>query len=58
MSRLSEKRDVQEALVTYLIGSGWDYLAAEEQRKAALELFHSTLQQLMTGQIRLSENHK
>ena len=30
MTRLSEKRDVQEALVTYLIGSGWDYLPPDE----------------------------
>jgi len=30
MSRLSEKRDVQQALVTYLIGSGWDYLPPDE----------------------------
>jgi len=30
MTRLSEKRDVQEALVTYLIGSGWDYLPPAE----------------------------
>jgi hypothetical protein len=26
MTRLSEKRDVQEALVSHLIGIGWEYL--------------------------------
>jgi len=30
MFRLSEKRDVQEALVTYLLGIGWEYLPPEE----------------------------
>ena len=34
MSRLSEKRDVQEALVTYLIGSGWDYVPPDEMLQA------------------------
>ena len=41
MTRLSEKRDVQDALVNYLIGIGWEclppdccppYLAAMESR--------------------------
>ena len=30
MSRLSEKRDVQDALVNYLIGIGWEYLPPDE----------------------------
>jgi hypothetical protein len=30
MTRLSEKRDVQDALVNYLIGIGWDYLPLDE----------------------------
>ena len=30
MSRLSEKRDVQDALVNYLIGIGWEYLPPNE----------------------------
>jgi len=34
VSRLSEKRDVQEALVTYLIGSGWDYVPPDEMLQA------------------------
>jgi len=34
VSRLSEKRDVQQALVTYLIGSGWDYLPPDETLQA------------------------
>jgi len=34
MTRLSEKRDVQEALVTYLIGSGWDYLPPDDVLQA------------------------
>lgn len=32
MTRLSEKRDVQEALVNYLIGIGWEYLPPDETR--------------------------
>ncbi len=34
MTRLSEKCDVQEALVTYLIGSGWDYLPPDDVLQA------------------------
>jgi len=30
MTRLSEKRDVQDALVNYLIGIGWEYLPPDE----------------------------
>ncbi|MBC7249687.1 MAG: HsdR family type I site-specific deoxyribonuclease [Anaerolineae bacterium] len=30
MTRLSEKRDVQDALVNYLIGIGWEYLSPDE----------------------------
>ncbi|MGD8626242.1 MAG: HsdR family type I site-specific deoxyribonuclease [Anaerolineae bacterium] len=30
MTRLSEKRDVQDALINYLVGIGWDYLPPEE----------------------------
>jgi type I restriction enzyme R subunit len=30
MTRLSEKRDVQDALVNYLIGIGWEYLPPSE----------------------------
>jgi type I restriction enzyme R subunit len=30
VSRLSEKRDVQEALVHFLIGSGWEYLPPDD----------------------------
>ena len=30
MTRLSEKRDVQDALVNYLIGIGWKYLPPDE----------------------------
>jgi hypothetical protein len=30
MTRLSEKRDVQDALVNYLIGIGWGYLSPDE----------------------------
>lgn len=30
MTRLSEKRDVQDALVNYLVGIGWDYLPPDE----------------------------
>ena len=30
MTRLSEKRDVQDALVNYLIGIGWEYLLPDE----------------------------
>ena len=34
MTRLSEKRDVQDALVNYLIGIGWDYLPPDEIKNA------------------------
>jgi len=34
MTRLSEKRDVQDALVNYLIGIGWDYLPPDEALQA------------------------
>jgi hypothetical protein len=30
LTRLSEKRDVQDALVNYLIGIGWEYLPPDE----------------------------
>jgi hypothetical protein len=30
MTRLSEKRDVQDALVNHLIGIGWEYLLQGE----------------------------
>ena len=30
MTRLSEKRDVQDAPVNYLIGIGWEYLPLDE----------------------------
>jgi type I restriction enzyme R subunit len=30
MTSLSEKRDVQDALVNYLIGIGWEYLPPDE----------------------------
>jgi hypothetical protein len=30
MTRPSEKQDVQDALVNYLIGIGWDYLPLDE----------------------------
>ena len=29
MTRISEKRDVQDALVNYLVGIGWIYLPSE-----------------------------
>lgn len=32
MTRLSEKRDVQDALVNYLVGIGWEYLPPDEIR--------------------------
>jgi len=34
MTRLSEKRDVQDALVNYLIGIGWEYLPPDEAVQA------------------------
>jgi type I restriction enzyme R subunit len=34
MTRLSEKRDVQDALVNYLIGIGWEYLTPDEIKNA------------------------
>ena len=34
MTRLSEKRDVQDALVNYLIGIGWEYLPPDEIKNA------------------------
>jgi len=34
MPRLSEKQDVQNALVTYLLGIGWEYLPPEEALEA------------------------
>ena len=34
MTRLSEKRDVQDALINHLIGIGWDYLPPEEALQA------------------------
>jgi len=30
MARISEKRDVQDALVNYLMGIGWTYLPPED----------------------------
>ena len=42
--------------IAHILAAADHKIAAEQQRKAALEsLFQSTLQQLMTGQIRLSE---
>ncbi len=32
MTRISEKRDVQDALVNHLIGIGWEYLPPNEIR--------------------------
>ncbi len=34
MTRLSEKRDVQDALINYLVGIGWDYLPPAEVMEA------------------------
>lgn len=30
MTRISEKRDVQDALINYLIGIGWTYLPPDD----------------------------
>jgi type I restriction enzyme S subunit len=59
----------EQRAIAELVGAADAKIAAEEQRKAALDdLFHSALKQLMTGQIRLNaetqrngaaeENHK
>jgi len=48
MTRLSEKRDVQDALVNYLI-----ILGRRAAQGGAQTLFRSMLHQLMTGQIRV-----
>ena len=64
MTRITEKRDVQDQLINHLIGIGWCYqppvdVAAEAGRKAAWGArFKSPLRQLTTSQIRLTQGRK